>query len=60
MTACTAAAEQKGNFFMNVESYFLHFKTRRFKGRKRQCSTILIIQTSTDFPSKSDSPVITA
>lgn len=39
MTPYIAAAEQKGYFFMNVESYFLHFKERRFKERKTQYSS---------------------
>lgn len=36
MTPCIAAAEQKANFFIEAESYFLHFKVRRFEDRKRQ------------------------
>lgn len=36
MTPFTAAAEQKANFFVEAESYFLHFKERRFEDKKRQ------------------------
>lgn len=35
MTPCIAAPEQEAGFFIEAESYFLHFKVRGFEDRKR-------------------------
>lgn len=34
MTPCTAAAEQKADFLIETESYFLHFKVIGFENRR--------------------------
>lgn len=59
MTPCTAAAEQKGNFFIMLKAISCVLKQEGLRRGRHNTVVLLIMETFTGFPSRRDSPVIT-